>query len=228
MTESVNRHTDGRAERWRAHRLARRAEFVDAAFRALDRYGPGAGMADIAREAGVSKPRLYRHFADRAELLAAVADRAAELVWRRLAPAMHEPAPIRARVRQSLRAYFGVVDEHPNVFRVVCGSRSGELVAENRGAAAGAIAAMLGQYLHAFGVESEGTRPWAHGIVGAVEAAGGWWLEHPSMDRDRIVDYLTTLVAGAIEAALRSEGITLAPDEPVDLTAQEEPHGNRT
>ncbi|PRX47221.1 TetR family transcriptional regulator [Prauserella shujinwangii] len=227
MTESVNRHHDGRAERWRAHRLARRAEFVDAAFRAFDRLGPGAGMADIAREAGVAKPRLYRHFADRAALVAAVSERLSALVWEHLGPALREPAPMRVRVRESLRAYFAVVDEHPNVVRLVCRARSTDVVAGDRGAAAGAIASMFGEYLKVFGVTSAGTEPWAHGVVGAVEAASDWWLEHPAMTRDEIVDYLTTLVGGAIEAALRSEGVDLDPDEPLDLTGKER-HGNRS
>ncbi|MBK1786478.1 TetR/AcrR family transcriptional regulator [Prauserella cavernicola] len=225
MTDGADDPGDGRSARWREHREARRAQFVDAAFRALDRLGPSAGMADIAREAGVAKPRLYSHFADKAALHDAVSRRTFALVRDRLAPALSGPAPIRERVSESVRAYLGVLGEHPNVFRFVCAARAGRQASEERTAAAGPVAAMLGEYLRAFGVESEGASPWAHGIVGAVEAAGNWWLDHPELPEEQLADYLTTLVAGAIEAALRSEGVALGPDEPVDLH-RKDTHGS--
>ncbi|PXY20441.1 hypothetical protein BAY59_31940 [Prauserella coralliicola] len=226
VTGSGSGHSDGRTERWREHRAARRAEFVDAAFRAIDKHGPAVGMAEIAREAGVAKPRLYRHFADKAELHEAVSRRTFALVRDRLAPALTEPAPLRVRVRMSVRAYVGVLAEHPNVFRFVCAARAGEQARAERTAAAGPIAAMLDEYLRAFGVDSRGAAPWAHGLVGAVEAAGNWWLDHPGLPEEEIVDYLTTLVGGAIEAVLRSEGVELGPDEPVDLQ-RKETHGSQ-
>ncbi|EHR49991.1 transcriptional regulator [Saccharomonospora marina XMU15] len=206
MAEGVNRR-DGRAERWRDHRAARRAAFVDAAFRALDEHGPDAGMAHLARAAGVSKPRLYRHFADKADLVAAVAERVVSLVRCRLEPALREPAPPRMRVREGVRAYLGVVAEHPNVFRFLCRHRYAEQASRDRQVAAAVIAAMLTDQLGGFGIESDGVRPWAHGLVGAVEAAGSWWLDHPGMDIEQVTDHITTLVWGALEAALREEGV---------------------
>lgn len=206
MAEGVNRR-DGRAERWRDHRAARRAAFVDAAFRALAEHGPDAGMAQVARAAGVSKPRLYRHFADKADLVSAVAERVVELVWRRLEPALREPAPPRVRVHAGVRAYLSVVGEYPDVFRFLCRQRFAEQAGRDRQAAAGAVAAMLTEHLAAFGVESAGVQPWAHSLVGAVEAAGSWWLEHPEMESEQVADYLTTVVLGALDCALRAEGI---------------------
>ena len=63
MTRKVK--DDGRTTRWDAHRDQRRAELVLAAVRAIDQHGPDAGIADIAAEAGVSRPVLYRYFADK-------------------------------------------------------------------------------------------------------------------------------------------------------------------
>ena len=56
---------DGRTTRWDAHRDQRRAELVQAAVRAIDQHGPDVTIADIAAEAGVSKPVLYRYFTDK-------------------------------------------------------------------------------------------------------------------------------------------------------------------
>ena len=54
---------------------ARRAELADAAIRVIRSIGADASMADIAAEAGISKPVLYHHFGDKAGLAAAIADR---------------------------------------------------------------------------------------------------------------------------------------------------------
>ncbi|MCB1004958.1 MAG: helix-turn-helix transcriptional regulator [Acidimicrobiales bacterium] len=45
---------------------ARRAELADAAVRAIRTVGADASMADIAAEAGITKPVLYHHFGDKA------------------------------------------------------------------------------------------------------------------------------------------------------------------
>ena len=63
------------AARVRLDPEARRAELADAAIRAIRAIGADASMADIAAEAGISKPVLYHHFGDKAGLAAAIADR---------------------------------------------------------------------------------------------------------------------------------------------------------
>ncbi len=195
---------------------------MDAAFRALDRHGPEVAMADIAREAGVAKPRLYRHFTDKADLFVAVAEHASELVWERLRPALSEPAPVRDRVRQCVQAYFAAVAEHPNVFRMVGDRRflaanRPDPVAVGNTAMAGLIAAVFDQYLRAHDARSTGTLPWAHGLVGSVEAATRWWLVDGTLDRETIVEHVSVLVWGAMEAVLSSAGVLVDPEQPLDL-----------
>ncbi len=78
---------DARRDRWRSHREARREEFIQAALRALARHGPEFGMEHVAAEAGVTKPVLYRHFTDKADLYVALGQRGTELLFDRLIPA---------------------------------------------------------------------------------------------------------------------------------------------
>src|SRR2546423_9774671 len=54
-------------------RQARRDELVDAALRSIRELGPDVSMEQIAAEAGVTKPILYRHFGDKDGLCEAVA-----------------------------------------------------------------------------------------------------------------------------------------------------------
>ena len=66
---------DARSERWREHRKKVRAEIVDAAFRAIDKLGPELSLREIAEEAGTAKPKIYRHFTDKADLFQAIGER---------------------------------------------------------------------------------------------------------------------------------------------------------
>src|SRR3954463_4211555 len=110
---------DARRERWREHRAARRAEFVEAALKALDEHGPDLAMEDVAAAAGVTKPVLYRHFADKADLFVALGHRGTEILFDRLIPAMNnEEAPV-PRIRKSLDAFFSTVEEHPHLYRML-------------------------------------------------------------------------------------------------------------
>ena len=63
-----------------------RERIVGAAMRCVDRYGPGkTGLSDVARELGVTRQTVYRHFAGTDDLLAAVARSAAGSYLDRLA-----------------------------------------------------------------------------------------------------------------------------------------------
>jgi AcrR family transcriptional regulator len=211
---------DARRDRWRSHRAARRAEFVDAAMRALAEHGPDVGMDVIAAEAGVTKPVLYRHFADKADLFVALGQRGTEILFDRLIPAMNnEEAPV-PRIRKSLDAFFSTVEEHPNLYRVLIrrsfakATVEQDIVAEDKELIASALAALLGDYLRALDMDSGGAEPWAHGIVGMVQNVSEWWLERRTMTRDAVVEYLTQIIWSAIDGFTRASGIVLDPNKP--------------
>jgi hypothetical protein len=41
---------------------------------------------------------------------------------------------------------------------------------------------------------------WGHAIVGMVQTAGDWWLDHPEVPRDTVVDGLADLILGGLPA----------------------------
>jgi AcrR family transcriptional regulator len=213
---------DARRDRWRKHRIERRAEFVEAALRALDAHGPELGMDDVAAEAGVTKPVLYRHFDDKADLYVALGQRGTEILFQRLIPAINaELAPV-PRIRMALDAFFTVIEEHPNLYRLLArGSFQGkpidsDVVAEDKEVIATALTALLGDYMRMFNMDSGAAEPWAHGIVGMVQNTGEWWLDRRSMGRDSVVEYLTQIIWAAIDGLTRQHGIHIDPNQPLE------------
>ena len=103
VTPPVN--TDRRRGRGDGHREQRRAELTAAAIEAIRQHGPEVGMDAIAAHAGVSKPVLYRYFADKSELWLAVGQRAGALVLEAMVPAV---ASVREERADQLFASSGV------------------------------------------------------------------------------------------------------------------------
>lgn len=89
----------------------RRAELIlDAASQLFLARSPGrVSMDDLARDLGMSKKTIYRHFPDKRSLMTAVLDRQFEAIERTLAAAAEETAdqPFGERVRRFLIAAGG-------------------------------------------------------------------------------------------------------------------------
>jgi AcrR family transcriptional regulator len=216
MNEPVK--PDARRDRWRSHREARREEFIQAALRALAKHGPEFGMEHVAAEAGVTKPVLYRHFTDKADLFVALGQRGTELLFDRLIPALNnEEAPL-PRIRKSLDAYFSIIEEHPNLYRLLIRRPFGrDVVADDKELIGNALSALLGDYMRAFDMDSGAAEPWGHGIVGLVQNVSEWWLERRSMSRDAVVEYLTQIIWAAIDGIVRQHGIAIDPNQPIEV-----------
>jgi AcrR family transcriptional regulator len=210
--------SDARRDRWRSHREARREEFIQAALRALARHGPEFGMEHVAAEAGVTKPVLYRHFTDKADLYVALGQRGTELLFDRLIPALNnEEAPV-PRIRKSLDAYFSIIEEHPNLYRLLIRRAFGrDVVADDKELIGNALSTLLGDYMRAFDMDSGAAEPWGHGIVGLVQNVSEWWLERRSMSRDAVVEYLTQIIWAAIDGIVRQHGIVIDPNKPIEV-----------
>src|SRR5262245_55411110 len=98
-------------------RLARRAELLEAALRVIRRGHGRVAMEDIAAEAGISRPILYRHFGDAAGLYAAVADLFCQDMLTRLRQNPETLGPGRALLRAQILAYLSFIAEEPDVYR---------------------------------------------------------------------------------------------------------------
>lgn len=206
MTETADR----RSTRWEAHRQERRAAFVDAAVRAIDKHGPEAGIAEIAAEAGVSKPVLYRYFADKDEVYAAVGRWGAAQVLERVTPPLFDEGPVRDRITIACDGYLSVIEEHPAVFALLVRHRSGEdPLADGKIQIAEALAQVVARTLNIVGADADAAEPWAHGLVGLALAMGEWWLGREALPRAEVNRYLATFVWHSLEGFARENGVTL-------------------
>ncbi|HET8605665.1 MAG TPA: TetR/AcrR family transcriptional regulator [Gaiellaceae bacterium] len=177
---------------------ARRRQLLAAADRVVRRRGPDASMDEIAAEAGVTKPILYRHFGDKDGLYAALTERYLRLLHRDSEATLGEPNP-RRRIAAAVSAFLAAVEREPEVFRFVRRATTEQRQAGEAARAfvqghAARIAEATRADLERIGVDPEAAEPWAHGIVGMMQFVAGWWLDERSVPRERLADQMTTLL----------------------------------
>jgi AcrR family transcriptional regulator len=96
---------------------------VAAALAAVEQGGPEAvSLRDLAQSLGVSRAAPYRHFADREDLLAAVAARGFEDLIAAYETALALPGDGRMRLQALNRAYFDFATQRPGLHRLMFAS----------------------------------------------------------------------------------------------------------
>ena len=198
-------------------RQERREQFVEAAIQVIRRKGAGVSMAEIAAEAGVSKPILYRHVGDRAGLYLTMADR---FVTESLAG--HTGPPLRGRplAEKTIGAFIDFVEREPELYRFL---REGPGEG-GEGATADFVRSVgerVGALMRDFGAPERQAAVWGQAVAGAINAAASWWIDgaggddRPRLRRDELVDQLTSLLWDGV----RTGASAWAPD-PVDVTSR--------
>lgn len=218
---------DARSERWREHRKKVRNEIVDAAFRAIDRLGPELSVRQIAEEAGTAKPKIYRHFTDKSDLLEAIGMRLRDMLWAAIFPSL-DLATDSARevIRRSVEEYVNLVDQHPNVLRVVHSGPLGKAVRgdgthpQRRPGDHAGHGRDVQQRAARDGAESSRARTRRIRAFGSAASATEWWLgpepDSPRrMPREQFVAHLTTIMMGVIVGTAEALGIAVDPDQPI-------------
>lgn len=200
---------NGRKARWAVHRRERRIELIQAAISAVLEHGPDVDMDQVAATAGVSKPVLYRYFADKSQLWIAVGEHLAGVVVAAVAPAVEQVREERALIEATIDAYLGVIEAEPDLYRFVM-HQTGvpgvhQLVAGASRQVATELARVIGDRLRSLGLDAGPAEPWAYGLVGFVQSVGDWWMQHGRpIRRAALTDYLTTLLWGGIDGLRRS------------------------
>lgn len=203
---------DGRSTRWDEHRESRRAELVAAAVSAIDIHGPTASIAEIAASAEISKPVLYRYFADKDDLYRSVGQWAAEQVIELLVPVLLDTSSmsLRDRVYAVCEIYLEFLDEHPQVFLLLVEHRnSTDPLADGKEQIAATFAKLMGDTLRRLGIDAAGAEPWAHGLIGMGLSVGEWWLRRDIMSRSATASYLASFIWHAFSGFAADHGVSL-------------------
>lgn len=198
---------DARTERWKRHKVAVRRQYVNAAIRAIERHGSGITVDDVARESGSAKPKLYRHFADRADLFAAISAQMSHTVERRVLGSLDLGSAPEPAIRRAVRNCVDLVETFPRSFDFLLNSA-------DRDGIPGSVADMFSKFFRRVNVHPAGSEPIAFALAGSVSATCLWWSDDRSMGKEELVDYLTIHIWGSVDAFLRSKGIVLDPHQP--------------
>ncbi len=181
-------------------RVQRRLELLEAAIEVIRRAGPTASMDEIAAQAGITKPIVYRYFGDRAGLYQAVAERYCADLTSRFQSAVATSGDLRANVVTAIDAYLAFVEDDPQVHQFLLHPQHTARPAVTFGYHVGeSIVRLLRQRLEAAARDTGPAGPWGHTVAGMVQAASTWWLVHPEVPRATLVEHLSTLLWDGLE-----------------------------
>lgn len=176
----------------------RRERILDAALDTFARSGyDGASMATIAEASGVSRPVVYDHFRSRRDLFLAVLQRERGELIEVVSAVSAGEAPVEARIRTVIDAFFQYVETHPATWRTLFQDVPGDtdvLAAQRRvqGEANQLMATRLlvpGGPLAGIETAQAARLDLLAELWGsALNGLARWWYEHPGVARGELVD----------------------------------------
>jgi AcrR family transcriptional regulator len=175
---------------------------VAAALVVIGRDGPEPSVGAIAREAGVGRPVLYRHFTDRADLEQAVVDRAVNDLLAAVAPTLRVEGTLEGSISRAVGAYLDWLQEHASLHAFLRQHAAG--AGRARTTVVAQVAALARDYLARTGTAPAEIAPVvAAGIIGLSDAAINSWIEEPGeLDRETLVRTVVAMIQAASVAVI--------------------------
>lgn len=168
----------------------------------------GSSLDEIAQASGTSKALIYEHFdSKRALHETLVAEHADELARRFAANAARGIAG-EERLRSGVDAFFGWVAERPEAWRALFRDSADPELAPTidrlQGQATRALVALVRQDPEAAEPASEAVEMYARLTSGACQGLANWWLDHPEVPRDALVERVMAFCWTGLERTLAS------------------------
>lgn len=213
--------TDGRSTRWDAHKSARRSALLDAALAAIEADGPGVGVQQIARRAGVPRSVVYRHFADRADLDAQINQHIVGQAYAELMPTLEPHGTVNETIRRVIGTYLGWIERHPQLHAFVVAhsaapSGGAGVIAETKAAVAGIAGELLASAARTVGKKAGLAPSIAVGLVGFVDATVNHWLANGrTVSAAQLTELITQSIWSVLDGNARAIGVEIDPDRPV-------------
>lgn len=172
-----------------------------AALQAIARHGPEATMDDIAAEASVSKPIVYRMLGDRATLSVALSEWLIDRIEEATnAAGAGMPTP-RQHFRRGIGAFLSTVNEHRNVFQFVNGAQPTAVYQRLVERSARPLLTLMRGLRTAAGLDSDGAHTWAFAVIGALQTVAIMSQRARTLDVEAVSDDLTRLLWDGLGAA---------------------------
>ena len=218
---------DGRRQRWEHHKQTRRVELTSGTVDAIRNLGPSAGMDEIAAHIGVSKTVLYRYFADKNDLAAAVTVTYMEsTLLPLLTDVLTDDLADYDLVRTIIGVFVDTVADDPNVYVFTTGRSAGSSAAYTERIFTGAVQSTMEQRLAARGAQVDGARTWATAIVGGIIRAVDGWIATRDIPAAQLVDELTMMIWSSLVGIAKWSGdpaAFAADPPPMPGSAQDRP-----
>jgi AcrR family transcriptional regulator len=171
----------------------RRAVIVEAAGRLFGERGyDGTRLADVAAAAGVTKPILYRHFADKERLYLALLARHRDDLDRFVVPA---EGALEERLRAVLEVWLAYVERHTYAWRMLFRDTGGgpavqAFRVEVHDRARAVLAGLIGA-LAEHPIPEREREPLAELLSMGMASLVLWWMEEPGVRRADVLASLT-------------------------------------
>jgi AcrR family transcriptional regulator len=180
----------------------RRALIVDAAGRLFGEHGyDGTRLDAIAAAAGVTKPILYRHFADKQALYLALLARHRDDLGGFLG-LIPQAGTIEQRVRAVLEVWLSYVEAHAFAWRLLFRDTGGgpeiQAFRVEVHARARAVLVEMIRTLAGPAVPAREREPLAELMSMGMASLVLWWMDNPAVPRGAIVDAMTRVWAGLL------------------------------
>jgi AcrR family transcriptional regulator len=231
--QTTTRTTGGgrpRSPRRAAHWDAQRRALIAAAQRAIRKKGPAVSMDDIAAEAHVAKPILYRHFGDRAGLARALgesvlllgSDDKARMLDRMSAfyPTVDNAEDFRRVFQGFLGQFSAFVEMDTDVYRFLQTEQALQRMMQGsdgrrlRNPVAESLARSLSSILQQRGLDPRPAELWANVLVALATGGIDWWADQKPFHRHELERYVLDLAWHGVSGLLGHSPPRAAPSKP--------------
>jgi AcrR family transcriptional regulator len=203
------------AEKRRRLTAAQRRDVIERAATEVfaERGYQGASMDEIARRSGVSPPVLYDHFSSKLDLHRRLLERTRDELLEMWRDELTPDKPADERIPHALDAWARYVESHPYAARMYFQEPTGDAAAravheEVRAPARAALAAILAREPgseNIAGSDAPALEMAAEVMRAGLTGLAIWWIDHPEVPREQIVETAVNAIWIGFERVRRGE-----------------------
>lgn len=199
------------AEAARLNGAERRESLIDTAARiVVDRGVEAVSMETVAEEARVSRALVYKHFANRGEMLTAVYRREASLLHEQMADEVRSSESLEGMFRALIRASFRVSAERGSLFAALrtAGAWNRDLRSEQRTRDRQTIKAFAAQAAREYSIPPAQAQRATAMLLGSLDSIMMQWRARPTAENAAALELIyIELVTGGLERLAKNSAL---------------------